>query len=115
MQKMGQIDYEAEVKREDYGLCIEHPVLTNSIPVAHWYLARLRSPFGTPFVWTRQFAKEMPSGHIVDWFDGYYLDDKGERQPMRIFIDSYCSCNCVAPIRGWSVVDEDMNVIESGK
>lgn len=106
MKKMEQIDYGAEAKREDYGLCIEHPVLTSSIPVAHWYLARLRSPFGTPFVWTKQFAKEMPSGHIVDCFDGYYLDDKAEQQPMRIFIDSYCACTYATPIRSWSFVSE---------
>lgn len=106
MKKMEQIDYEAEAKREDYGLCMEHPVLTSSIPVAHWYLARLRSPFGTPFAWTRQFAKEMPSGHIVDCFDGYYLDDTGEQQPMRIFIDSYCACNCAVPIRGWTLTND---------
>jgi len=89
------------VSRSDYGLSLDNPVILDNIPFSVAFLKLIKSPAGTPFVQENRSTVRNGEGHIVDVYDGYYLNKDGEKVETKFYIDCYCSRSVPVPPSGW--------------
>ena len=95
-----------KVNRNDYGLSLDNPVILDNIPLSAAFLNLIKSPAGTQFVQEKRGTVRNGEGHIVDIYDGYYLNKDGEKVGTRFYIDCYCSRSVTVPPSGWFGKDE---------
>ena len=89
------------VSRSDYGLSLDNPVILDNIPFSVAFLKLIKSPARTPFVQKNRSTVRNGEGHIVDIYDGYYLNKDGEKVETKFYIDCYCSRSVSVPPSGW--------------
>ena len=89
------------VSRSDYGLSLDNPVILDNIPLSVVFLKHIKSPAGTLFVQEKRSTVQNGEGHIIDIYDGYYLNKDGEKVETKFYIDCYCSRSVPVPPSGW--------------